>query len=184
MFEFTKLSNIIRIRFTAKISFKMPKEGRHTDKGSPPIIACLSSFFSLLFSSFSLYHTVNDKHHWNLVSRSQTCLVVLNLPEFINKSYCLLLAVQRDSPNCKKHSEKNNSHEREHDLRRDVKLRIVVTESLTRSSKKQNLVRKSKGRAVAKDQGNVRKGKSVSSTTELVSQNGETKRRFWSKFRL
>ena len=89
-----------------------------------------------------------------------------------------MLAVQRDSPNCKKHSEKNNSHEREHDLRRDLKLRIVVTESLTRSSKKQNLVRKSKGRAVAKDQGNVRKGKSVSSTTELVSQNRETKRRF------
>ena len=32
MFEFTKLSNIIRIRFTGKISFKMPKQERHTKK--------------------------------------------------------------------------------------------------------------------------------------------------------
>lgn len=70
-----------------------------------------------------------------------------------------MLAVQRDSPNCKKHSEKNNSHEREHDLRRDLKLRMVVTESLTRSSKKRNLVRKSNESAVVKDQGNVQKGK-------------------------
>ena len=90
MFEFTKLLNIIRIRFTAKISFKIPKQGRHTDKGSPPIIVCLSSFFSLLFSFFSLYHTVNDKHHWNLVSRRSICVGILSLPEFIINAlvYC------------------------------------------------------------------------------------------------
>ena len=121
MFAFTKLSNIIRIRFTAKISFKMPKQGRHTDKGSPPIIVYLSQqFFQLLFSFFSLYHTVHGKHLRNFISYSSICLVFLNLLEFIIKSSCLLLAVPRDSPNCKKHNEENNSHEREHDLRRDL----------------------------------------------------------------
>ena len=77
-------------------------------------------FLSLLFSFFSLYHTVHGKHLRNFISHSSICLVFLNLLEFIIKSSCLLLAVPRDSPNCKKHNEENNSHEREHDLRRDL----------------------------------------------------------------
>ena len=52
MFAFTKLSNIIRIRFTTKISFKMPKQGRHTDKGSPPIIVYLSQKDTVDLNSF------------------------------------------------------------------------------------------------------------------------------------
>ena len=45
MFEFTKLSNIIRIRFTVKINFKMPKQGRQTNKENPLKIVYLSVVF-------------------------------------------------------------------------------------------------------------------------------------------
>ena len=54
MFEFTKLSNIIRIRFTVKISFKMPKQGRYTDKGSPPTIVYFPFFLCTIL-------TIQDK---------------------------------------------------------------------------------------------------------------------------
>ena len=81
-------------------------------------------FFCLLFSFFSKE---------NFVSRSQICLRVPNLPEFIIKSYCLLLAVPRYSRNCKKHIEVNNLHEREYDIRKDLKLRIVLTQNVMRS---------------------------------------------------
>ena len=61
------------------------------------------------------------------------CVVILNLPEFIIKSNCLLLAVPRDSPNCKKHNEENTSFGREYDVR-------------MRSSTRRNLVRTSNSR--------------------------------------
>ena len=51
--------------------------------------------------------------------------IILDLPQFIIKSSCLLLAVPRNSPKCKKHSEEIISHERERDMRHDLKLRIV-----------------------------------------------------------
>ena len=51
MFEFRKLSNIIRIRYKVKISFKMPKRGRYTDKGSPPtIVKCNAKFYETKLS--------------------------------------------------------------------------------------------------------------------------------------
>ena len=75
----------------------------------------------------------------NLVSCSSICLAeFLNLPECIFKSSCLLVAVPRDSPNCKKHSEENNSHEREYDMRKDLNLRIVLTTNVMRSIMKRN----------------------------------------------
>ena len=46
MFVFTKLSNIIRIKYTVKISYKMRKQGRHSDKGSTHVML----YFSMLFS--------------------------------------------------------------------------------------------------------------------------------------
>ena len=91
------------------------------------------SFSSLLFSFFSLYHSVHDKHHWNLVSRRSICVGILNLPEFIIKSSCSFLALPRDSPNCKKHSEENNLHEREYDIRKDLNFRIVLTKNVMQS---------------------------------------------------
>ena len=87
-------------------------------------------FFACYFPFFSLYNTVRDKYFWNFVSRRSSCVGFLNLPEFIIKSYCLLPAVPRDSRNCKKHSEEIISHEREHDMRNGLKLRIVWTERL------------------------------------------------------
>ena len=179
MFEFTKLLNIIRIRFTAKISFKIPKQGRHTDKGSPPIIACLSSFFSLLFSFFSLYHTVNDKHHWNLVSRRSICVGILSLPEFIIKCSCLLMALQRDSPNCKKHSEENNLHERKYDIRKDLIFRIVLTKNVMQSFFETELSGKMQWTCCAQSRKRV-KGRLVYSISDMVSLERETKTHLWS----
>ena len=54
-------------------------------------------------------------------------LIYLNL---IIESFCLLLAVPRDSTKCKKHSKANISHEREHVIRKEIKLSLVWTESL------------------------------------------------------
>ena len=134
MFVFRELSNIIRIKYSVKISYKMHKQGRHSDKESPHIMLYFSMCSPSLSSSFFAFcNTVLDKCFWNFVSCSQRCVVILNLPEFIIKSRCLLLAVPRDSPNCKKHNEENASHGREHDVR-------------MRSSTRRNLVRKSNSR--------------------------------------
>ena len=53
-----------------------------------------------------------------------------NLPEFIIKYYCLLLAVSRDSPNCKKHNQENTSFGREY----DVRMRRSTRRNLQRTS--------------------------------------------------
>ena len=181
MFQFTTLSNIIRIRFTVKISFKMSKQERHTDKGSPPTIICLSSFFYLLFSFFSLYKTVGDKYFWNFVSRSQICLRVLNLPEFIIKSNCLLLAAPRDSRNCKKHSEENNLHEREYDIRKDLNLGIVLTKNKMQSFFETQLSKKMQRTCYAtKTKETCERERLAYSISELVSLERETKRHLWS----
>ena len=103
------------------------KGGTQTKKIRIQQFICLCTFLSLLFSLFSLCHTEHDKHHWNFVSRSSICVVILNFPEFIIKSHCLLLAVPRDSPNCKKHSEEKHSHEREYNIGKDLNLKIVLT---------------------------------------------------------
>ena len=95
-------------------------------------------FFACYFPFFSLYNTIQDKHLWNFISYSSNCVVFLNLPEFIIKPYCLLPAVPRDSPNCETHSEENNLHEREYDIRKDLKLRIVLTKNVMRSFMKRN----------------------------------------------
>ena len=52
MFEFKKLSNIIRIRFTVKINFKTPKQGRQTNKDNPPIIVYFSVVFLACYFPF------------------------------------------------------------------------------------------------------------------------------------
>ena len=140
MFEFTKLSNIIRIRYTVKISFKIPKQERYTDKGSPPTIVYLSrESFSLVIFHFFLC-TILYKRNTSEISflLAQNCVVFLNLPEFIIKPYCLLPALPKDSPNCEKHNDENNSHEREYDIRKDPKLRIVLTRNVMRSFVKRN----------------------------------------------
>ena len=58
----------------------------------------LVCYFPFLPSTI-LYSTNTDV--WNFVSHSRICVVFFNLPEFIIKYYCFLLAVPRDSPNCK-----------------------------------------------------------------------------------
>ena len=134
MFVFTKLSNIISIRYTVKISFTMHKQGRHSDKGIPDIMLYFSVVLLACYLPFFAFcNAVLDKYLWNFVSCSQMCVVILNLPESIIKSNCLLLAVPRDSPNCKKHNEENTSHGREYDVR-------------MQSSKRRNLVRTSNSR--------------------------------------
>ena len=82
-------------------------------------------FLACYFPSFPctiLYETNTSEISF---PRRSSCVGFLNLPEFIIKSYCFLLAVPRDSPKCKKHSEEITSHEREHDMRNGLKLRIV-----------------------------------------------------------
>ena len=68
------------------------------------------------------------------------CVVILNLPEFIIKSNCLLLAVPRDSPNCKKHNEENNSFGREHNVRiqRSTRRNLVRTSNSRRKQGRVN----------------------------------------------
>ena len=90
------------------------------------LLACYLPFLAFC-------NAVLDKYLWNFVSCSQMCVVILNLPESIIKSNCLLLAVPRDSPNCKKHNEENTSFGREYDVR-------------MRSSTRRNLVRTSNSR--------------------------------------
>ena len=43
------------------------------------------------------------------------------------------MALQRDSPNCKTHSEENNLHEREYDIRKDLIFRTVLTKNVMQS---------------------------------------------------
>ena len=83
MFEFTKLSNIIRIRYTVKISFKMPKQGRYTDKGSPPTIVNLSreSFSLVIFHLFLctiLYKTNTSEISFLIAQIASFFLICLN----------------------------------------------------------------------------------------------------------
>ena len=102
---------------------------KRPNKGSTPTkevrlycFICLSCFSSLFFSCDTFYNIVFDKHFWHFVSRSSIRVHILGFSEFIIKSSCLLLAVPRDSPNCKKDNKANISHEREHDIRKDLKL--------------------------------------------------------------
>ena len=146
MFVFTKLSNVISIRYTVKISFTMHKQERHSDKGIPHIMLYFSVVLLACYLPFLAFcNAVLDKYLWNFVSCSQMCVVILNLPESIIKSNCLLLAVPRDSPNCKKHNEENTSFGREYDVR-------------MRSSTRRNLERKSNSR---RNLGRVNFGKDV-----------------------
>ena len=147
-------SNLQRCQISSESDLKSKLASKCPNKGGTPRkevrlqkYICLSSFFCLLFSFFSLYNTVRDKYFWNFVSRSQICLRVPNLPEFIIKSYCLLLAVPRDSPNCKKHSVENNLHEREYDIRKDLNLGIVLTKNIMQSFLRKE-VRKCNGLAM------------------------------------
>ena len=86
------------------------------------------------------------------------CVVILNLPEFIIKSNCLLLAVPRDSPNCKKNSEENYSQDREYKIGKDLNLKIVLTKKCGAKFYKTKLrVRKYKGLSLSKNQGKGKK---------------------------
>ena len=138
----------------------------------------VSTFLGLLFSLFALHNIVFDKPLWNFISRSSFCVYILDLPEFIIKSFYLLLAVPRDSPKCKKHSKANISHEREHVIRKEIKLSLVWTESLfqclcevwkTKFSKKTN------GLALGqKKMKNVKQKRIVYYKMEMVLRNWET----------
>ena len=179
MFAFTKLSNIIRIRFTAKISFKMPKQGRHTDKGSPPTIVYLSrESFSLVIFHFFLC-TILYKRNTSEISflLAQNCVVFLNLPEFTIKPYCLLPALPKDSPNCEKHNDENNSHEREYDIRKDLNFRIVLAKNVMQSFFETELSEKMQRTCYAtKTKETCERERLAYSTSELVSLERETKR--------
>ena len=64
-----------------------------------------------------------------------------------------MLAVPRDSPNCKKHSEEKNSHEREYNIGKDLNLKIVLTKKCGAKFYKTKLrVRKYKGLSLPKNQ--------------------------------
>ena len=69
-----------------------------------------------------------------------------------------MLAVPRDSPNCKKHSEETNSHEREYNIGKDLNLKIVLTKKCGAKFYKTKLrVRKYKGLSLLKNQGKGKK---------------------------
>ena len=82
MFVFTKLSDNIRIRYTVKISFKMPKQERHTDKGSPPIIDYLSLLFLACYFPFlpcTILYSINPSEISFLVAHfASIFLIYLN----------------------------------------------------------------------------------------------------------
>ena len=99
------------------------------------------------------------------------------MPEFIIKSYCLLLAVPRDSPNCKKHSVENNLHEREYDTRKDLNLGIVLTKNVTQSFFETQLSKKMQQTCYArKTKETCERERLAYSISELVSLERETKR--------
>ena len=99
------------------------------------------------------------------------------MPEFIIKSSCLLLAVPRDSPNCKKHSEENNLHEREYNIRKDLNLRIVLTKNVMQSFFGTKLSEKMQWTCYAtKTKETCERERLAYSTSELVSLERETKR--------
>ena len=82
MFEFKKLSNIIRIRFTVKISFKMTKQGRQTNKENPPIIVYLSVVFLACYFPFFpctiLYMTNTTEISFLVAQFASEFLICLN----------------------------------------------------------------------------------------------------------
>ena len=82
MFEFKNLSNIIRIRFTVKISFKMPKQGRQTNKENPPIIVYFSVVFLACYFPFFpctiLYMTNTTEISFFVAQFASEFLICLN----------------------------------------------------------------------------------------------------------
>ena len=126
-------------------------------------------FIACYFPFFFLYHTVH------LVYRRSICVGILSFPEFIIKSSCLLLAVPRDSPNCKKHSEENNLHEREYNTRKELNLRIVLTKNVMQSFFGTKLSEKMQWTCYAtKTKETCERERLAYSTPELVSLERET----------
>ena len=99
------------------------------------------------------------------------------MPEFIIKSSCSFLALPRDSPNCKKHSEENNLHEREYDIRKDLNFRIVLTKNVMQSFFETELSEKMQRTCYAtKTKETCERERMVYSISELVLLERETKR--------
>ena len=73
-----------------------------------------------LLPSTMLYWTNTTEISFPVVNFASIFLIYLN--SSLNP---LLLAVSRDSPKCKKHSKANISHERQHVIRKEIKLWIV-----------------------------------------------------------
>ena len=124
MFVFTKSSNIIRIRYTAKITFKMPKQGRHSDKGSPHYNAILVYLVFLacylpFLPSTILYMTNTSVISFIVANSASISLICLN--SSLNPLvYCWRYREIRQSV---KSTVRN--------MRNDLKLRIVWIESLS-----------------------------------------------------
>ena len=99
------------------------------------------------------------------------------MPELVIKSNCLLLAAPRDSRNCKKHSEENNLHEREYDIRKDLNLGIVLTKNIMQSFFETQLSKKMQRTCYAtKTKETCERERLAYSISELVSLERETKR--------
>ena len=182
MFEFKKLSNIIRIRFTVKISFKMPKQGRQTNKENPPIIVYLSVVFLACYFPFfpcTILYMTNTTEISFLVAQFASEFLL-----FLNSSLNALVYCWRywDSPNCKKHTEENNSPEREYDIRgKDLNFRIVLTKNVMQSFFETELSEKMQRTCYAtKTKETCERERLAYSTSELVLLERETKRHRWS----
>ena len=88
-----------------------------------------------------------------------------------------MLALLRDSPNCKKHIEENNSHEREYDIRKDLNFRIVLTKNVMQSFFETELSEKMQRTCYATKTKETRERERLAYlTSELVSLERETKR--------
>ena len=84
-------------------------------------VVFLACYFPFL--PCTILYSINPSEFF--ISRSSFCVYILDLPQFIIESFCLLLAVPRDSTKCKKHSKATISHEREHVIRKEIKLSLV-----------------------------------------------------------
>ena len=124
MFEFTKLSNMIRIRFTVKISFKMPKQGRYTDKGSPPTIVYFPFFLCTI-----LYKTNTSEISLLIAQIAWFFLICLNSslnPIVDGRRYRKIRQIVK------------NTVTKIIRMNENIKLRIVLTRNVMRSFMKEN----------------------------------------------
>ena len=130
-----------------------------------------------MFAPWRSHNPVRITKGYSFMLRLRQSLTLLENHSFIIKSSCLLLALPRDSPNCEKHSEENNSHEREYEIRKDLNFRKVLTKNVMQSFFETKLSEKMQWTCYAtKTKETCERERLAYSTSELVWLERETKR--------